>query len=105
MDGKITYPEQVYTGKVPNITYMRIQGNKAYSYINPKMLYKDNKHDKLILKGKKKIYIKILFNTIKYLKIYALDLGYIMLNSRLFVDKLIVGGIINLRLRNYISRL
>ena len=67
------------------------------------MLYKDNKHDKLILKGKKGVYIKVLFNTTKYLKIYALDLGYIVLNSRLFVDELVIGGIIDLRLRNYIN--
>ena len=62
------------------------------------MLYKDNKYDKLILRGKKRIYIKVLLDIIKHLKIYALDLGYIMLSNRLFVDELIVGGIIDLRL-------
>ena len=63
-------------------------------------MHKNNKHDKLILKSKKRIYIKVSLNIIKYLKIYALDLGYIVLNNRLFVNKLVVGGIINLRLRN-----
>ena len=69
------------------------------------MLYKDDRHDKLILKGKEKVYIKVSFNITKHLKIYALDLKHMVLNSRLFVDELVVGGIVNLRLRNYASGL
>ena len=62
------------------------------------MLHKDDKYNKLVLKGKKGIYIKVLFNIIKHLKIYALDLKYIMLNSYLFVDELVISKIINLKL-------
>ena len=67
------------------------------------MLHKDNKYNKLILKSKKGIYIKVLSNTTKHLKIYALDLKYIVLSNCLFMDKLIISKIINLRLRNCIS--
>ena len=66
-------------------------------------MHKDNRYNKLVLRGKKRVYIGVSLDTTKYLKIYALDLGYIMLSNYLFVDKLVMGGIINLRLRNYIS--
>ena len=43
-------------------------------------------------------------DTDKYLKIYTPDLGRTILSSRLYVDKSVLGGAMDLRLRNYVSR-
>ena len=99
IDSKITLLEEVYTGKEPNITNIYIQGSKVYGYINPKTLYKDNRYNKLVLRGREGVFIGYLDNTEKHLKIYAPDLGRIIFSSRLFVDESVSGGTVDLRLR------
>jgi hypothetical protein len=42
-------------------------------------------------------------NTDKHLKIYAPDLGRTVQSSRLFVDELVLGGTVDLRLRNCVN--
>ena len=78
---------------------IRIQGSKAYGYINPKTLYKDNRYNKLVLCSREGVFIGYLDNTKKYLKIYTPDLGYTIFSSRLFVNELVSRGIVDLRLR------
>ena len=99
INSKITLLEEVYTGKEPNITNIRIQGSKAYGYINPKTLYKDNRYNKLVLRSREGVFIGYSDNTKKHLKIYAPDLGHIIFSSKLFVNELVSRGIVNLRLR------
>ena len=96
MNGKITLPEEAYTGKEPDITNIRIQGSKVYKYVNPKTLYKDNRHNKLVLRGREGVFIGYLDNTKKYLKIYTPDLRYTIFSSKLFINELVSGGIIDL---------
>ena len=96
INSKITLLKEVYTGKEPNITNIRIWGSKAYGYVNPKTLHKDNRHDKLVLRGREGVFIGYLDNTKKHLKVYAPDLGRIIFSSRLFINELVSGGIVDL---------
>ena len=86
----------MYTGKEPCITNIRVWGSKVYRYINPKTLYKDNRYNKLVLRGREGVFIGYLNNTEKYLKIYTPDLRYIIFSSRLFVNESVSGGIVDL---------
>ena len=67
--------------------------------MNPKTLYKDDRYNKLVLRGREGIFIGYLDSTEKHLKIYALDLRRTILISRLSVDELVSGGTVDLRLR------
>jgi hypothetical protein len=62
-------------------------------------LYKDDRHDKLVLRGREGVFIGYSEDTGKHLKIYILDLGRIIFTSRLSIDELVSGGTVNLRLR------
>ena len=62
-------------------------------------MYKDDRYNKLVLRGKEGVFIGYLDNTEKHLKIYAPDLGRIIFSSRLFVDESVSRGIVDLRLR------
>ena len=99
INGKITLLEGAYTRKEPCITNIRVQGSKAYGYINLKTLYKDDRYNKLVLRGREGVFIGYLNDIGKYLKIYTLDLGRIIFSSRLSINELVSRGIVNLRLR------
>ena len=49
INGMITSPEQAWSGEKPRADHIRVWGHKCYSYINPKTLPKDGRHDKLIV--------------------------------------------------------
>jgi hypothetical protein len=55
--------------------------------MNPKTLYKDDRHNKLVLRGREGVFISYSTDTTKHLKMYALNLGRIILSSRLNVDE------------------
>jgi hypothetical protein len=100
INGKITCPSQAYTGKEPNIENIRVWGSKAYAYVNPKTRHKDDRHDKLVLRGREGVFMGYCDGTEKHLKMYAPDLGYTVKSSRLNVDESVPGGDVDLRLRN-----
>ena len=103
MNGKPTSPIQAYTGKEPDISHIRVWGSKAYAYINPKTRHKDDRHDKLVLRGREGVFMGYSDDTDKHFKMYAPDLGYTTRSSRLNVDESVCGGTVDLRLRNCIS--
>ena len=67
--------------------------------MNPKTLHKDNRHNKLVLRGREGIFMGYSDSTEKHLKMYVLDLRRTILISRLSVDELVSGGTVDLRLR------
>lgn len=100
VNGEITCPEQVYIGEKPDITKIRVWGSKFYDYVNPKTLPAHNRHDKLVLRGREGVFMGPVDGTVKQYKIYAPDLGYTRRTNSLFVDELVKGGTVKLRLRD-----
>ena len=62
-------------------------------------MYKNDRYNKLVLRGREGVFIGYLEDTGKHLKIYILDLGRIIFTSRLSIDELVFRGIVDLRLR------
>lgn len=103
INGKITCPYQAYTGKEPRIDNIRVWGSKAYAYVDPKTRHKDDRHDKLMLRGREGVFMGWSDDTDKHLRMYAPDLGYTVRSSRLSVDESVLGGTVDLRLRDCAS--
>lgn len=69
-----------------------------YSYVNPKTLPKDARHDKLMPRGCEGVFMGYSDATDKHLKVYAPDLGYTQRVSTLYVDEKVKGSTIDLQL-------
>ena len=50
------------------------------------------------------MFIGYLLNITRYIKIYSLKQGYIIILSRAIVKESVKGKTINLRIRNYVAR-
>ena len=101
--GKITSPEQAFTGEMPRHEHIRAWGSKSYDYVNPKTLPKEARHDKLMLRGREGVFMGYSETTEKQFKVYAPDLGYTRRTSALYVDEAVKGGTVDLRFRNHPS--
>jgi hypothetical protein len=97
---KITCPEQAYTRERPHIDNIRVWGSKCYSYINPKTLPAKGRHDKLMHRGRVRVFMGYSDTTDKQYKFYAPDLGYTQRSSVLYVEEKVKGGSIDLCIRN-----
>jgi hypothetical protein len=84
---------------MPNIDYLKPFGYKCYRYIDPKSLPANRRIDKLIILGRLGIFIGYFKETIKQVKIYILDLGYIIKVIRVDFKKEILGRTIDLIIR------
>lgn len=51
-DGRMTSPQQVYSGKKASVNYIRVQGCKYIAYVNPSSLLPKIRHDKIVLRGR-----------------------------------------------------
>ena len=84
---------------MPNIDHLKPFSYKYYRYIDPKSLLANRRIDKLIILGRLSVFIGYSKETIKQVKIYILDLGYIIKVTRVDFKKEILGGTINLIIR------
>ena len=100
IDGKQTSPEEAFTGVKPSINHIRVWGTKCYSYINPKTIPADQRHDKLVDRSRVGVFMGYSETTSKQFKFYSPELGYTSRSSRLSVDEYTPGGTVDLRLRN-----
>ncbi|KAI1003944.1 hypothetical protein K3495_g4263 [Podosphaera aphanis] len=86
-DEKIKCPGWTFSGEIPSIDHIRVWGSKAYTYVDPKTLPKDSRHDKFMLRGRDGVFMGYTDPKDKQLKFYAPDLGYTQRVSVLFVDE------------------
>jgi len=100
IDGKRVSPEEAFTGKTPSIDHIRVWGSKCYSYIHPKTIPADQRHDKLVDRGRVGVFMGYSETTNKQFKFYSPELGYTSRSSRISVDEHTPGGRVELRLRN-----
>lgn len=100
IDGKQVSPEEAFTGKTPSIDHIRVWGSKCYSYIHPKTIPADQRHDKLVDRGRLGVFMGYSETTNKQFKFYSPELGYTSRSSRISVDEHTPGGRVELRLRN-----
>jgi hypothetical protein len=100
IDGKRISPEEAFTGKMPSIDHIRVWGSKCYSYIHPKTIPANQRHDKLVDRGRIGVFMGYSETTNKQFKFYSPELGYTSRSSRISVDEHTPGGRVELRLRN-----
>jgi hypothetical protein len=84
---------------MPNIDHLKPFGYKCYRYVDLKSLPANRRINKLIMPGRLSVFIGYSKETIKQVKIYALDLGYIIKVIRVDFKKEILGETINLIIR------
>jgi hypothetical protein len=84
---------------MPNIDHLKSFGYKYYKYIDPKSLPANRHIDKLIMPGRLSVFIKYFKEIIKQVKIYTLDLEYIIKVIRVDFEKEILSRTINLIIR------
>ncbi|KAF7567667.1 hypothetical protein PtrM4_142580 [Pyrenophora tritici-repentis] len=100
IDEKQVSPEEAFTGRTPSIDHIRVWGSRCYSYINPKTIPADQRHDKLVDRGRIGVFMGYSETTNKQFKFYSPELGYTSRSSRISVDEYTPGGKVELRLRN-----
>jgi hypothetical protein len=84
---------------MPNIDYLKPFGCKCYGYVDPKSLPANGRIDKLIMPGRLGVFMEYSKETIKQVKIYTPDLGYIIKVTRVDFEEEILGRTINLIIR------
>jgi hypothetical protein len=84
---------------MPDIDHLKPFGYKCYRYIDPKSLPANGRTNKLIMLGRLGVFIGYSKKTIKQVKIYILDLRYIIKVIRVDFEKEILGRTINLIIR------
>jgi hypothetical protein len=94
-----TSPEQVFSGKRPNVDHVRVWGSKCYTYLNPKTLPSKGRSDKLMHRGRAGVFMGYLETTDKQFKVYSPDLGYTHRVSVIQADEKVPGGKLDLNLR------
>ena len=81
---------------MPDIDHLKPFGYKCYGYVDLKSLPANKRIDKLIMPGRLGVFIRYSKETIKQVKIYILDLGYIIKVIRVDFKEEILSGTINL---------
>jgi hypothetical protein len=88
-----------YIGEMPNIDHLKPFGCKCYRYVDPKSLPANRRTDKLIIPGRLSVFMGYSKETIKQVKMYIPDLGYIIKVTRVDFEEESLGGTINLIIR------
>ena len=84
---------------MPDIDHLKPFGYKCYGYVDLKSLPANKRIDKLIILGRLGVFIRYSKETIKQVKIYILDLGYIIKVIRVDFEEEILSGTIDLIIR------
>lgn len=98
-DGKYITHHEAWYNQVPEIDHIRKWGSKCYSYANPKTLPAKEHHDKLVDRGKVRVFVGYVDATTKQYRIYASDLGYVVRRTTVKIDENTPGDTIPLQLR------
>jgi hypothetical protein len=81
---------------MPDINHLKPFGCKYYGYVDLKSLSANRRTDKLIMPGRLSVFIRYFKETIKQVKIYILDLRYIIKVTRVDFKEEILSGTIDL---------
>jgi len=84
---------------MPDIDHLKPFGCKCYGYVDPKSLPANRRTDKLMMLGRLGVFIRYSKETTKQVKIYTLDLGYIIKVTRVDFEEEIPDGTIDLIMR------
>jgi len=84
---------------MPDIDHLKPFGCKCYRYVDLKSLPANRRIDKLMMPGRLGVFIRYSEETIKQVKIYILDLGYIIKVTRVDFEEEILGGTVDLIIR------
>ena len=84
---------------MPDIDHLKPFGYKCYGYVDLKSLPANKRTDKLMMLGRLSVFIRYSKETIKQVKIYALDLEYIIKVIRVDFKEEILSGTINLMIK------
>jgi len=84
---------------MPDINHLKPFGYKCYGYVDLKSLPANKRTDKLMMPGRLGVFIRYFKETIKQVKIYALDLGYIIKVIRVDFKEEILDGTIDLMMK------
>jgi hypothetical protein len=82
-----------------DIDHLKPFGYKYYGYVDLKSLSANGRTDKLMILGRLNVFIRYSEETIKQVKMYILDLGYIIKVIRVDFKEEILGGTIDLMMR------
>jgi len=81
---------------MPDIDHLKPFGYKYYGYVDLKSLPANKRTDKLIILSRLGVFIRYFKETIKQVKMYILDLKYIIKVIRVDFKEEILGGTIDL---------
>jgi len=84
---------------MPDIDHLKPFGYKYYGYVDLKSLPANKRTDKLIILSRLGVFIRYFKETIKQVKIYALDLRYIIKVIKVDFKEEILNGTIDLIMR------
>jgi hypothetical protein len=84
---------------MPDIDHLKPFGYKYYKYVDLKSLPANKRIDKLMMPGRLSVFIRYFKETIKQVKIYTLDLRYIIKVTRVDFKEEILGRTIDLIIR------
>ena len=82
-----------------DINHLKPFGYKYYGYVDLKSLPANRRIDKLMMPGRLGVFIRYSEETIKQVKIYVLDLGYIIKVIRVDFEEEILDGTIDLMIK------
>ena len=99
IDGRITCPEEAYTGNIPSIDHIRVWGCVCYAYVSPDSLPPKTRHDKFMPRGRPAVLIGFDAETTKQYRVYAPDLGRCIKASTVKFDENRKGGDLDLKLK------
>ena len=84
---------------MPDIDHLKPFGYKYYKYVDLKSLPANKRIDKLMMLGRLSVFIRYFKETIKQVKMYALDLRYIIKVTRVDFEEEILSGTVDLMMR------
>jgi len=84
---------------MPDIDHLKPFGCKCYGYVDLKSLPANGRTDKLMMSGRLGVFIRYFEETIKQVKMYALDLRYIIKVTRVDFEEEILSGTVDLMMR------
>ena len=84
---------------MPDIDHLKPFGYKCYGYVDLKSLPANKRTDKLMMPSRLGVFIRYSKETIKQVKMYVLDLRYIIKVTRVDFKKEILDGTIDLMIK------
>jgi hypothetical protein len=90
-------PEEIWTGKPPTVSHMKVWGCKTISYVDPKSVPHSNKQ--LVDRGRVGVFVGYVEATTKQYRLYAPDMNTVITASTVNFYEDVPGGTIDLKLK------